>query len=456
MKPAIRKIIFWAFLATFFISAPLVVLYTAGYRWNFSRFSLVKTGLLSITTFPKNATIFLDGKPQKTTPAILENIMPGLHKVRLLKDGYLSWEKTLEIKEQETTFAPKVVLFSDQSTEIKEDINFSTAVFDATGYRLGYVLGEQGWWEIWVKDLSNDEKKLLLRLPQKEIQPLEITWSANGKNLFVKETTNEITQWQIVGADGSKRFVVEDILKINGWKALDKIIAITPDPFDDNIIYAQTEETVWLINLNENRAKKLFDQNLVVWQRGELLLFLQPTESGVELTRQEKDTTQQVVAKIPVGNYRFLPAPPTLVLLQDVERHKIILVDDRGIDKPIYLEAAAFAAYWNPDNQKQLLYVSDFELHIYDADRQSDELLTRISSPITGVAWHPSGADILFSDNQNLSAIELDKRGAGRNVFPLAGLETIGSFTITNDSKKLFLCGEKNAVRGVFEKNLGW
>lgn len=453
MKTAARKIIFWAFLGAFFISAPLVVLYTAGYRLNFTHLSLVKTGLLSITTIPKGATVYLNEKNRATTPTILENIMPGIHKIRLEKNGYLTWEKNLEIKEQETTFAPKVILFSDEKTILEEKQNFFTAIFDPSGYQLAYVLGEQGWWEIWNKNLNNDEKKLLWRLPQNQVDNLKLFWSANGKNLLIEETKNQTVAWEIVGVEGTSRFVIADILKKE--TAFNQLMeAVVWDPFDDDTVYTQTSEATWLMNLSANKNGKLLEEKTVVWQRGELLLFLHPTKDDMELTRREKDGTKQVVAKIALSDYKFLPAPPTLVLLKDKKRDKIILADDRGIDKPIYLEAEAFMASWNPNNKNQLLYASDFELHIYDAEKQSDELLTRVSAPITQALWHPSGSDVLFSDGKNLSAIELDKRGAGRQVFPLANLDSIKLFSLTSDWKTIFLWGERTGEAGVFEKKI--
>lgn len=438
-------------MGAFFVSAPLVVLYTAGYRLNFTHLSLVKTGLLSITTVPKGAAIYLDGKIKASSPAVLENIMPGVHKIRLEKTDYLTWEKDLEIKEQETTFAPKVILFSDQMAVLEEQQIFLTAAFSPSGYRLAYVLDQSGWWEIWTKNFLNDEKKLLLRLPQNQINDLELTWSANGNNLLVKETQKTARRWEIVDANGANRFVVEDFLKISPGET---IISVDLDPFDDNVASVQTKTATWRLKLTENKAEKLLDEPAALWSRGELLLFLRPTKDGQELTRREKDRTEQVVAKIAASDYEFLPAPPTLVLLKDKKRNKIILIDDRGVDKPIYLEAEALMANWNPNNKKQLLYVSDFELHVFDVEKQTDELLTRVSAPITQASWHPSGSDVLFSDGKNLSAIELDKRGIGRQVFFLASLDSLSSFTVSNDGETLFLCGETNGESGIFERRL--
>lgn len=65
-------------------------------------------------------------------------------------------------------------------------------------------------------------------------------------------------------------------------------------------------------------------------------------------------------------------------------------------------------AEWSPD--AVLLYVTEFELWIYDKTNQEHVLLTRRSSKILDATWHPDGGNILFSDEAGLYSIELDSR----------------------------------------------
>ena len=454
MTKSARKIVFLIFLGGFLISAPMVILYTAGYRFNFSHLSLVKTGLLSITTEPRGAEIFIDGKTtKKTTPEILKNIIPDNHVIHLEKTGYLPWEKTLEIKERETTFVPHAVLFENSTAQIQEVGNFASVSFSPAGLSAAMVNKEEGWWEIWQKNFITQEKKLLLRLPVSEAEHLKVSWTPNGQYILVEEKAKK-SQWEVVGADGLKRLVFADLLKTNGWSEKDAVATVESDPFLDNIFYLQTTAATWLVDLNKNSSDKILSFPAPVWQRGELLLFLKTNNGTTELTRQEKDGTQQVVAYLPNGEYNFWPAPPTLVLLKNKNREQIFLVDDRGVDKPIYLQTEAFTATWNPNNEKQLLYVSNFELHVYDTEKQADELITRLSTPISATAWHPSGSDIFYTNGKNLTAIELDKRGDGRNTFDLVDLDSLKTFVVTNDSQNIFLWGKEGIETGIFRRSL--
>ena len=96
---------FLVFLAGFFIAAPLVVLYTAGYRYNFGTGRIVQTGVLSIDSTPKGAAIFLDGdRLRPSSPALLKNVLPGDHRVRVEKDGK---DSTLQLTRNQRAVCPQ-------------------------------------------------------------------------------------------------------------------------------------------------------------------------------------------------------------------------------------------------------------------------------------------------------------------------------------------------------------
>jgi len=52
-----RRYIFLLFLLSFFILAPLIVLYTAGYRYNITTGTVLRTGILSAASTPKGAAV---------------------------------------------------------------------------------------------------------------------------------------------------------------------------------------------------------------------------------------------------------------------------------------------------------------------------------------------------------------------------------------------------------------
>jgi hypothetical protein len=65
---------------------------------------------------PKDAGVYIDSKLIRKTAmfsnsALLENILPKKYEFKISKEGYYSWQKTLEVKESRVTEAKYVVLF---------------------------------------------------------------------------------------------------------------------------------------------------------------------------------------------------------------------------------------------------------------------------------------------------------------------------------------------------------
>ncbi|MEK7529921.1 MAG: hypothetical protein AAB570_03290, partial [Patescibacteria group bacterium] len=57
----VRRKLFYGFVLLFLITAPLSLLYTAGYRWS-KEDGLSKTGTLLLATTPRGAQITIDGR----------------------------------------------------------------------------------------------------------------------------------------------------------------------------------------------------------------------------------------------------------------------------------------------------------------------------------------------------------------------------------------------------------
>lgn len=91
--------------ATFFIS-----LFIRGYRPSFRKPGLLAgTGLLSATSYPQSASVYLNGRLITATNDTV-SLSPGTYEVKIAKDGFLPWEKTIEIK-NEVVFQTTTQLF---------------------------------------------------------------------------------------------------------------------------------------------------------------------------------------------------------------------------------------------------------------------------------------------------------------------------------------------------------
>ncbi len=113
MHRIVRTSLFTLFLLVFLIGAPIVVLYTAGYRYSPINGHVVRTGALSVVSTPRGAHISLNDTPTgKKSPYIFNRVIPGTYTVTLSTDDSHEYKKTVTIESGRTTYLGDVTLFA--------------------------------------------------------------------------------------------------------------------------------------------------------------------------------------------------------------------------------------------------------------------------------------------------------------------------------------------------------
>ena len=120
-----RRFIMAILICSFFIISPTIILYTAGYRYNFEKHKVKQTGVLSIDIKPRNARVMLnDIEIKKSIPIRLPNRAPGTYHLKIKLDGYKSWEKDINISSNQTTYIKDITLIKESKpSEILSDQN---------------------------------------------------------------------------------------------------------------------------------------------------------------------------------------------------------------------------------------------------------------------------------------------------------------------------------------------
>jgi len=108
-----RKIIFWVLLAFYIITLPILLMFAFGITLEpRGNKPVIRTGILEVSSRPSGSLIKINGKSVKEkTPAVIENMKPGIYTITLVKDKYRSWEARVEIKADSVTHLDSVILF---------------------------------------------------------------------------------------------------------------------------------------------------------------------------------------------------------------------------------------------------------------------------------------------------------------------------------------------------------
>ncbi len=102
MRRTPRLFIASMILIALILGITFTIKYAKGYRPSLKNRALEGTGLLAANSYPKGATVFINDKLTTATDDTL-NLPPGEYIVKIAKDGYISWEKTLKLEPELVT-----------------------------------------------------------------------------------------------------------------------------------------------------------------------------------------------------------------------------------------------------------------------------------------------------------------------------------------------------------------
>ena len=103
MKKKNRLILLAFCIVLFLLVAPLILLYSQGYRFDFDKNKVVKTGGIFINISNTSAEIYINEKFVKKTgffanTALIENLLPKKYNIEVKKAGFQNMAKKLRNK----------------------------------------------------------------------------------------------------------------------------------------------------------------------------------------------------------------------------------------------------------------------------------------------------------------------------------------------------------------------
>ncbi len=399
MHPRIRLLLFLIFLFAFLITAPLVVLYTAGYRFDFTANAIVHTGVLNVTSVPRSATVWIDGDKQSDrTPSVLDDVMPGERVVRVTKDGYTSWEKTLLVESRDTTFVYDAMLFLETEFEIEDDREILESALSPNDHTLAYLTSEGSWAELW--SITEGEKQLLTRVSDFEDASYVLSWSSEGDYLALEQTVGGELALSVVDVGNGSTIETHEVLQTaeDYWW----------DAGDNDALFIRYDENVYKLSLANKDLAEIIPENpqRTVTRNG--IIELAQSADRVAIARVE-DEIASIITYLPYGDYAFLPAPDDVVMLEDLDRGRLILLDLNETEQPILINKELTLWQWH-ENDDLLLYSDGFDIEIYSRDSHTTQTLTRLSEQIVDLMWYPLGNSIVYSAANEVIALELESR----------------------------------------------
>lgn len=448
MSTTTRAIIFYLFLIAFIIAAPALVLYTAGYRVNPRTGRIERLGALVIKSKPRDAVVKINAVvlPEKT-PATIK-MVPDEYPVEVSKNGYHTWRKRLAVKSQHTTFAEDVILWKESDPQkivetapeeaaLTDDLRFFVWITDDA------VSGSMR--TLHVFDMARGIETGTTSVPSAET-PAVIQFSKdNTAALVTHYAHNDIAL--VVPLDNP-------IKTINAQR-------LTRAPFDiykwgatNTTLYGVRSGILHALNLVTGRDDVVGRADTDFYLQNGIIWSIQRTPTTTELIKSALgllgDHIQSMLT-LSAASYEFLDTTRPLLVLHEIGRDMITILDPNRITEPLLeVTGAAIAVRTNRNNQTELLSWNSFELWRSNLDTGRIELLRRQSAPIRRAAWYP-GEYALFATHTEIYALELDDRDE-RNTAQLVRVDegAIADFGISKNGASLYYAVSGSSAPGLY------
>jgi hypothetical protein len=429
MKQKYRQLFFYTFLLGFLISAPLVLLYTAGYRYHPTLGKIVKTGVVSVTSIPKNATISIDNERQNLkTPATIDNVYATDHLIRVEKEDYLPWEKTVSVASNQTTFVEDIVLFLDARSKLLTIIDITELFISPSHLRTVYTIKEGSYREIWSLEKDENEPILLARIPASFDDTASLAWSSKERYLLLHTESEDTNSYAVLSTTKDDTITLESEDILTAWW----------DIQNESILYYQTEEKLVSFDIT-NESKTVLDfsaQAVTSADQGYFIISKNSEKTTLAHYTQSDLTT---LTYLPLGEYVFLTAPSDVLFLHEQSHNRILLIDPNNASNPILLNTPATSWQWW--GHYDLLYSDGYSLSRYNTGTKTTDTFLRLSEKITDSAWHPFGTYVFYVQSGAISVIELDDRD-NVNTYKLSDEQNIAGIWMDEEATSLHYFGQ--------------
>ena len=201
-KPSKRSLLVIFFVLIFIIVTTIGITFFAnGYQISTKgKISFLATGIISATSKPKGASVYVDEKLLATTDNAI-NLPPGNYNIKIVKDGYLPWQKNIQVQ-KEIAYQTNTQLF--RSSPDLKPLNVTGAinpVVSPDGSLIVFSVASasaaktNGLYLIGLSDnvvflIKNEAKQLSSNLPNLDWSKFTFTFSPNSKQILAHNATN--------------------------------------------------------------------------------------------------------------------------------------------------------------------------------------------------------------------------------------------------------------------------
>jgi hypothetical protein len=440
-RSAVRVIV-WSLIGTVVVLSTLfLVAYGQGYRFDFKKGKLVGGGLVLIDSLPSNASIYLDGEKISKKSATRLLLTPGTYSIRLVKNGYRDWGKTINVHSTRVSdlkypllipnnITSRTIKSLDNEVEISESSpnNELVAFFEGGKTKAVRILNTK---DDAITELYTFDKTLI----QANAELESILWAPDNTHILLKIATNDRYRFILLNTK-----LTTEVLDLSAYIDSDSSnLLFRPNDWRD--LYWKTPKAINKLNLSELKLTNVYDKSVQSFWIVENGLWV--IESSKDKTQafllNERDVSMASTIDLPASKYtlqyaeyaqaRYLLIFDTVqqslsIYKSEHDNHYRLVRTFHGINQPLLVEG--------PNKRFILMHMQDQSV-TYDFENERFDVFDDIYGPIVSATWYDEYHIVGVVQNTGF-IIEFD----GANKEDLFSVATSSSLHVAPNKEKIY------------------
>ena len=399
-----RRTLYSSAIAVFLLIAPVLLLYSQGYRYDIGTRSILHIGAISIDSMPRGAAISIDGVDiRRTTPALISNTYPGTYHVVLTKQGYQPWAIDTTVIPSNTSPLNATMLPAFTTGHVTTDIQILAVAPSSMNRKIAIAYGSSDAMTLGIFSFDTMTIAPITRYSIDPVDPIQLVWSPHGKYIAANQSGSML---RIVDTSSNRQVFANSTRQLN---------EVLWDPVNDNIAYAIGDGSLWEIDLLKNTLRVVASPHIVTAAfDGSTLWMLRNNSTGSVLERLGATASDQgrwtkAIPSTSITRIYFQSGRCILLASEAVYLFGIPEGDLATISIP-----EVGSVYVAP-NRNDALLSSASEIWTLDLSTSDASLVVRLSN-VQSTAWFPNreAVVVLSKDTLRIHDIILRSNQAGQ------------------------------------------
>lgn len=168
------------------IVTTVIFLYTSGYRLlkeENVNVDFRRTGMISAKSLPEGANVYLNGVLKTASNDTIQALDPGIYQLRISRNGFVTWEKDVEVFAELVTDITAVLISQSPRLEPLTNTGARMPVISPTLSKLAYFSKDGSESGVWIIPLTNTGLSLFRAEPYVAIEDTFNTMFSSGKSI---------------------------------------------------------------------------------------------------------------------------------------------------------------------------------------------------------------------------------------------------------------------------------